>query len=248
MARYPAFVLRADFALIGGTGIGPLLEALPGVRTNVPTEAGMLRGRLVTVDGAKVFCVQRHSGGHKTPPHLVGYRAIALGLRHLGVRGCVSSAAVGCLRRAWPVGTLVACSDFLDFSGRRQTLFDREVRHTDFSDPFPLRGQIVAAARAASVDVVDGGVYLCCDGPRYETPAEIAMYGKLGADLVGMTASTEAVLMREAGVPYGCLAVVSNLAAGLSDGPLSHGEVTDVMKVRGGQVVQVMLAAAKAGG
>jgi 5'-methylthioadenosine phosphorylase len=144
----------------------------------------------------------------------------------------------------WEPGTLVACSDLLDLTGRRQTLFSRDVRHTDMTHPFPARDFLLDAAKAVGEDLVNGGVYLSADGPRYETPQEIKMMATLGGELVGMTAATEAILMREAGVPYACLAIVTNLAAGLSAHELHHGEVEDMMKERGAKVVEILLRAA----
>jgi 5'-methylthioadenosine phosphorylase len=142
---------------------------------------------------------------------------------------------------------MVVCSDFLDFTGRRQTLFDRQVTHTDFTSPFGPNSQQAIIGSAANLEesVHLGGIYLCGDGPRYETPTEIDLYRKIGADLVGMTAATEAILMREAGVDYGCLAVVTNLAAGISEFPLSHEEVVDEMNRAGERAVKILIGAAK---
>jgi 5'-methylthioadenosine phosphorylase len=238
--------MQVDIGIIGGTGIGDRLLRLGGTALHVPTPAGVLRGRYVQINGLNLFLIGRHSAGHKVPPHKVNYRSMALGMRKLGVKACLATAAVGSLRVDWPAGTMVACSDFLDFTGRRLTLFDREVVHTDFSDPFGPKSHaaIVEAATDEGESIHESGVYLCADGPRYETPAEIDMYKGLSADLVGMTASSEAILMREAEVDYGCLAIVTNLAAGITEAPLSHGEVVDEMNRSGETAVRILLRAA----
>lgn len=236
----------ADVAIIGGTGIGERLADYAGESIETQTEHGPLAARLADIEGVRVAVVQRHSGGHKVPPHRVNYKAIAVGLRAMGVKGCVSSAAVGSLRTDWGPGTLAVCDDFIDLTGRRLTLFDLTVRHTDFSDPFPLAGHLASAAVAESVSVEQGAVYVGLDGPRYESPAEIRMVQRLGGDVVGMTASSEAILLREAGVPYGCLAVVTNLGCGLSEATLDHGEVVDVMTTWGDCVLRVLVRAATA--
>ncbi len=235
-------MLKADVALVGGTGVGARLAGLGGTPLHVPTPFGVMRGRLTTIDGLSVGVVRRHAEGHRTPPHLVRYEAIADGLRRIGVRACFSTAAVGSLHEDWPVGQLAVCTDLLDLSGRGTTLFDREVRHTDFSSPFPAARHL---RKAAGDEAEPNAVYACMDGPRYETPHEIAMLKKLGADVVGMTAASEAIAMREAGVPYGCLAVVTNLGCGIGQEELSHGEVTDVMQERGERIVQILLEAAQ---
>ena len=232
-----------DVAIIGGTGIGSRLMERAGQVLHVPTPEGLVRGKLLEVQAARVLLLSRHSAGHKVPPHLVNYRAMALALARLQVKACLATAAVGSLRRNWKPGTMVVCSDFLDVTARHATLFDRQVVHTDFSDPFPARRHLLAGAAEVDQPVEDGGVYLCANGPRYETPHEIEVYEKLGADVVGMTAATEAIAMREAGVPYGCLAVVTNLAAGYEDEPLSHEEVVTEMERAGERAVAVLLAA-----
>ena len=198
-----------------------------------------MRGRRVEREGLSLICLQRHSLGHKLPPHAVPYAAMALGLKQLGVNWCLSTAAVGSLRTDWPVGTLAACEGFVDVSGRNLTLYDRVVKHVDMGTVFPA-----ASALEESGDVQKGAVYLNVNGPRYETHAEIRSFQKL-ADVVGMTAGSEATMMREAGIGYGCLSIVTNLAAGLAPVELQHGEVADIMKTRGQDVLTILLRAAK---
>ena len=231
-------MLKADVGLVGGTGIGERLEALGGQALLVPTPFGALRGRLVEHSGLSLLVVRRHSFGHRVPPHAVAYEAAAEGLRRLGVRACFASAAVGSLREDWGVGTLATCTDFLDVSGRGTTLFRSSVRHTDFSSPFPASQLLVEDG------VLGSCVYANVNGPRYETPGEVSLLRGLGADVVGMTAASEAIAMREAGVAYGCLAVVTNLGTGLSSSSLSHGEVGEAMESCGERAVQIMLRAA----
>ena len=231
-----------DVGIIGGTGVGDRLLKLGGKPLFVPTSAGMLRGRLIDHKGASILVVSRHSAGHKVPPHHVNYAAMALGLKAVGVKACLASAAVGSLRREWKPGTLVACSDFVDLTFRNLTLFDQNVVHTDFSTPFSETGR--AAMLAANPNLVDGGVYVCLNGPRYESPTEIKFYETMGGDLVGMTAASEAILMREAGIEYATLAIVTNLASGYEDEPLSHEEVVAEMNRSGEAATQTLLAAA----
>ncbi len=239
-------MVSADVAIIGGTGIGDRLAALGGEPFSVENKYGPISGLRLEYEGVRLALVQRHSAGHRTPPHLVNYRAIATGLASLGAKACLASAAVGSLRTDWPVGTLAICRDFLDLTGRRLTLFDDVVKHTDFSEPMPASRAIEAACSELRIQAKDQAVYLGADGPRYETPAEIRMMRMLGGDVVGMTASTEAILMREAGVAYGCLAVVTNLGTGLDpDVQPDHGAVTDVMQSQGDLVVSILLRASQ---
>lgn len=234
--------MRVDVGLIGGTGVSERLAALDGTTVHVPTSAGLLKGKVVQVDGCTIYALRRHSEGHKVPPHLVNYKAAALGLKALGAKACFATAAVGSLREDWPTGTRAVCTDFLDFTGRNPTLFDREVVHTDFSLPFggAAREALIKAAKDAK-----RCVYVCGNGPRFETPQEILFYRQAGGDVVGMTAATEAILMREAGIDYACLAIVTNLACGLSTVPLAHGDVEKAMQSAGAEALEALLEAAK---
>jgi 5'-methylthioadenosine phosphorylase len=199
----------------------------------VPTPFGTLSAA-VTQDGLVV--VRRHGPTHGTPPHRLNFRAVADGLRRLGVRHCFATAAVGSLRTDWPPGTLAAVRDYVDLSGRRLTLFDRTVRHTAVD----VQGPTLALLEQGNQ--LPGAVYANLDGPRYETPAEIAMLARLGVDVVGMTAGTEAMLLAEAGVGYACLAVVSNFASGISGSVLDHKDVVTQVEAQAAAIEAVLSA------
>lgn len=238
--------MKFDVAIIGGTGIGSRLIALGGTPVHILTPKGTIRGRHLEYQGKSLLILSRHSAGHKVPPHKVNYVGMATALQQLGVQYCLASAAVGSLRREWGPGTMIACSDFFDMTFRNTTMFDDTVAHTDFTYPFAqsVRSAMIDSAKKEGVAIEEKGVYLGGNGPRYETPGEIELYARIRADVVGMTASSEAIVMREAGVDYGCLAVVTNLAAGISDQQLSHQEVEDEMKRSGEIAVRILLDAA----
>jgi 5'-methylthioadenosine phosphorylase len=239
--------MKVDVGIIGGTGIGERLGELGGRAMHVPTPAGMLRGKVIEHAGKSLFLVRRHSGGHKVPPHKVNYTAMALGLKQLGAKVCLATAAVGSLRSDWGPGTMAVMSDFLDFTGRNLTLYSRTVVHTDFTAPFGNLGReaLLGAGEEMGATLQPECVYICGNGPRYETPHEIQLLKTIG-DVVGMTSSSEAILMREAGIDYGGLAVVTNLAAGISETPLSHEEVVEEMVRSGERAVQILLKAVEA--
>ncbi len=125
--------------------------------------------------------------------------------------------------------TLVVPEQIIDYThGRLGSFSDvdgAKVEHIDFTEPYStaLRVALVDAAKRAKIDVVAGGCYAATQGPRLETAAEIARLRRDGCDLVGMTGMPEAVLARELGIDYACLALVANWAAGCgsaaSDGP-----------------------------
>jgi len=238
--------------LVAGTGVAAEFRALGGRAVAVPTPFGLLRCRVVTIGAVQVAVVLRHSEGHRTLPHLVNYRAMASGLRRLGARFCLGTAAVGSLHSDWAVGDLAVCSDVLDLSGRNVTLFTREVRHVPMEEAMhPMCAQALASAASevlgdeAATRLHPDAVYVCGNGPRYETRAEIRAMRALGGDVVGMTAGTEAIVMTEGGLRYGCLCVVSNLAAGLGDGAIAHEGVEATVRAAAPKASSILAQAAQ---
>ena len=88
------------------------------------------------------------------------------------------------------------------------------------------------AAAKLKIRIHPKAVYACTEGPRFETKAEIKMYQRLGADVVGMTQVPEVILAAEAGIPYAAIGVVTNYAAGITGRKVSSQEVIEVMKMK----------------
>jgi purine-nucleoside phosphorylase len=94
----------------------------------------------------------------------------------------------------------------------------------DLTDLYSAR--LRQLAHEADPDLAEG-VYAMLRGPHYETPAEITMLGRLGADLVGMSTALEAIAARHLGAEVLGVSLVTNLAAGLAGHGLSHAEVVE---------------------
>jgi 5'-methylthioadenosine phosphorylase len=223
------------FAIIGGTGLYRMDDAAPGERLTVDTLYGPAQVERIGVGGSRVVFLPRHGFEHSVPPHRVNYRANIAALKELGVTNILASAAVGSMADGLPPGSLALLTQFLDFTrDRASTFFDGEsgkVVHVDVTDPYcpHLRGELQAAAETIGEKLHPEAIYVCAEGPRFETPAEIHMFRQLGGDLVGMTSVPEVVLAREAGMCYAAVAIVTNWAAGVSTAPVKHGEVSDFM-------------------
>jgi len=192
--------------------------------------------------------MSRHGRDHAIPPHLVNYRANIWALRELGVRKVLATAAVGSLSPDFRLGELVILDQFLDFTkSRPQTFYEggkQGVLHVDMTEPYCLavRQVIMEASESLGLPVKNGACYVCTEGPRFETPAEIRMFQRLGADLVGMTSVPEVVLARELGMCYASIGMVTNEAAGIATHPLTHAEVMESMKELGVKVAQLIQA------
>ncbi|MEW5784601.1 MAG: S-methyl-5'-thioadenosine phosphorylase [Bacillota bacterium] len=235
-------------AFIGGTGVyyQSLLEE-PHDRI-VETRFGSALMRQGRYKGHTVYFIARHGVSHAVPPHLVNYRANITALRQLKVDAVIATAAVGTLRAEITPGSLVLIDQFIDWTKNRPlTFFDGtggRVVHVDYTEPYcpAVRGAVLKAAAALGQRLVDGGCYVCTEGPRFETPAEIKMIAQWGGDLVGMTNVPEVTLAREAGLCYATLALATNYAAGISENPLTHEEVLEEM-ARGKAALEQLLMA-----
>ncbi len=237
-------------AIIGGTGVYELASAATGDPRSVETPYGLAVVRPAEIAGHEVLFLARHGADHSIAPHRINYRANIAALRALGCTAAIATNAVGSLRRDIPPASFLVPDQFIDFTKARPLSFfdgdpEHGVKHVDMTEPYcpNVRGWLSAAASDVHGDCADRGTYLCAEGPRFETPAEIRMFAQWGADVVGMTGVPEVVLAREAGLCYASLCLVTNFAAGISPTPLSHQEVTDLMDERI-DAVNALLAAA----
>jgi 5'-methylthioadenosine phosphorylase len=207
----------ATIAVIGGSGLYTLFDADRQRTVTVPTPFGtsvaVTRGRL---GGRDVAFVPRHGSDHSVPPHRIDSRATTWALASLGVRTIVSTAAVGSLDPALPIGSVVLADQLVERThGRHDTFFDDTVvRHLPFADPFaPALREI---ALRACPELVDGGTVLVIQGPRFSTRAESRINRSLGIHLVNMTLYPETALAAELGIDTIALCVVTDVDSGES--------------------------------
>ena len=226
-------------AIIGGSGFG-LQGRQPLEEADTPYGKAWLTE--FTIGAKKALFLPRHGPNHAVPPHRINYRANIWALKEKGVSDVFGSYSVGSLKPSLPPGTVVLLDQFLDFTkGRPATFFNGEdgrIVHAEMTHPYctRLRSLVAGAAQTVGQDILPKGTYLCAEGPRFETAAEIALFGSLGGDVVGMTGVPEVILARELGICFSGVAVVTNFGAGLSETPPSHQEVVDLMARCGPQI------------
>jgi 5'-methylthioadenosine phosphorylase len=183
----------------------------------------------------RFFLLPRHGPNLDIPPHRINFRANISALKTLGVESILATSAVGSLQKQIKVGDLGLVSQFLDFTKTRPaTFFDEKAVHTDMTAPYDrrLNSLIERSAHRLSFRLMTQLVYVCAEGPRYETAAEIAMFRMLGGDIVGMTGVPEVVLSKELRMNYALIVVVTNWAAGMQR-RISHEEVLSAMTKAG---------------
>lgn len=198
----------------------------------VDTPYGKASAPLVfgTVAGVRCVFLARHGEGHKLPPHKINYRANLRALKDVGAKSVIAIAAVGGISKKLPPAAVAVPDDLIDYTyGREHTYSDGEhaaLQHVELTHPYApaLRTVLLKAAKTAKVKVMNGGVMGVTQGPRLETPAEIARMRRDGCDMVGMTGMPEAALARELSLDYACLALSVNWAAGIGKGGI-HDEI-----------------------
>jgi 5'-methylthioinosine phosphorylase len=213
-------------AVIGGTS----LYDLPGLESareqQIETRWGAPSAPIVTgrLGGAEVAFLARHGRGHAVAPHRVNYRANIAALHAIGVRRVLAINTVGGITPRMAPGALVLPEQIVDYTHGREATFWAEdgpgsMRHAEFGEPYSpgFRAEVMAAAAAVGVALVESATYGATQGPRFETIAEIARMARDGCDLVGMTGMPEAALARELDLDYACLAPVANWAAGCDE-------------------------------
>jgi 5'-methylthioadenosine phosphorylase len=241
-------------AIIGGTGVElsthPALHILGD--EVVETRWGTALVTRTLHGDREVLFLHRHADPatkrRHVPPHKINYRANIAALKQLGATAIFASTAVGSLRAEWQPGSSALLDQFLDFTtAREKTFFDERALHVDVTHPYcpHAREYLHRAALRLNIVLHDGATYLCTDGPRFETPAEIRLFRSWGADVVGMTGVPEATLAREAEIAYAGVSIVTNLAAGIAPEPLTQTEVLEAMKGALPKVLELFLEAAK---
>ncbi|MBI4051995.1 MAG: purine-nucleoside phosphorylase [Elusimicrobia bacterium] len=151
-------------------------------------------------------------------------------LKELGMKTLLVTSAVGSLRKGMKPGTLVLLKDHINFMGHNPL---RGLMGREFGVPFPdmtqaydleLRKLALGSARKLKLPVKEG-VFVGVGGPSYETPAEIRVFQKLGADVVGMSMVPEVIAARQMGVRVLGISWVANMASGLARTSLKHPDV-----------------------
>lgn len=238
---------RVDLLAVLGSGLSDVADALDDARTipfedvrglpasTVPGHAGTFRfGRLgerrVLVQQGRVHLYEGHDP-----------RAVALSVRaasRLGASHLFLTNASGCLREDWSAGGWMRISDQLDLQAGSALLASERGGGSPWDDAAGRTIDRFAAERDLGWNA---GVYAGLLGPTYETPAETAALRWFGADAVGMSTVKEAAVGHALGMRVAGLSCLTNHAAGLAVGPLTHAEVVEVGAVAAARLAEVLV-------
>jgi 5'-methylthioadenosine phosphorylase len=207
---------KITLAIIGGSG----LYEMPGLADthehDIVTPFGKTSAPIVvgTLAGERVGFLARHGIGHHITPSEVPYRANIYALKSLGVERIVSISACGSLQEEFAPGHIVIPDQIYDNTHARARSFFGEglVAHVSVADPFckDLSDQLESAVHLAGGVTHRGGSFITIEGPRFSTRAESHTYRSWGMSIIGMTASPEVFLAREAEICYATMAHVTD--------------------------------------
>ncbi|MCU0648103.1 MAG: purine-nucleoside phosphorylase [Gemmatimonadaceae bacterium] len=182
---------------------------------------GELAGRPVVLQAGRFHLYEGHDAATAAFPVRV--------MHALGVRTLVVSNAAGGVRRTFRPGDLMVIADHINLMFRNPLtgpLEKGDERFPDMSDPYdPALRRLLHAIAASQGLALQEGVYAGLLGPTYETPSEVRMLEKMGADAVGMSTVPEVTVARALGMRVAGISCITNPAAGISHTPLHHGEV-----------------------
>ena len=245
-----------DVAMVLGSGLGFLGDLvknpivipyshIPHFKVSTaPGHAGQLV--LGTLAGKRVAVMQGRMH------HYEGYsfEEVSYAVRVLRLVGCSTllvTNAAGCVNAQWEVGDIMLITDhikfFLESPLRGENLPQFGTRFPDMSHVYTPALQTVARDCADDLGLtLRRGVYCYFPGPQFETPAEVRAARVLGADAVGMSTVPEAIVAAHAGMEVLGFTLLSNMAAGILDQPLSGEEVNATAEASRGKFSRLVLA------
>ncbi len=248
VANFPKTVI------VLGSGLGRFAAALEGTTTIPYGEIpGFSRSTVVghsgnlvigTMSGARIAVMQGRIHAYEGHPGSAIAAPIRI-LRKLGAERLILTNACGGLKPEMSPGSLVLIEDHINFSGFNPLIGPNDEsigpRFPEMSDPYDagLRAKLQAAAETAGI-AIRKGIYIFVLGPNFETAAEIRMYAKFGADVVGMSTVPECLVARHCGMRVACISIVTNHATGISGAPLSHEETLATAERAGHNLEQLL--------
>ncbi len=225
-------VEKHDIALTLGSGWGKAAELIGETVATIPAtevtgfskpaldgHVGTLRS-IRTPDGKHVLVIGART--HYYEGH--GVRRVVHSVRTAAATGAVGEhhdLGAGGVRETWKPGQPVLISDHINLTA------DSPLEGATFIDLTDLYSTRLREVARGVDPTLDEGVYTQFRGPHYETPAEVQMAKRIGGDIVGMSTALEAIAAREAGMEILGFSLITNLAAGIQETPLSHAEVIE---------------------
>lgn len=242
-------------AVVLGSGLGGVADAITDpveipydeiphfVTSTVQGHAGKLI--IGSCDGVDVVLMKgrfHHYEGYSMEEVTLPVRVFNL----MGIQSLVLTNAAGGAASHLKPGSLMAITDHINMIGENPLRGPNDDR---FGPRFPDLTAVytpayVEAAHEVAREIgviLSEGVYMALRGPSYETPAEIRMMRKLGADAVGMSTVPEAIVARHSGMSILAISCITNVAAGMTAAEINHNEVMEVGERAGKQLAELIV-------
>lgn len=226
--------MKSEFAIIGGSQAYDLLKTggINGMRLDpVNTPYGYSQPIYQLGDDyANAYFLSRHGErGYSITAPFVNYRANIYALKEIGVKRIISWSGPGTINKNFKIGQYVIVDDVIDETrSRKHTFYYNKgvgfIRQNPVFCP-TLRDSIKESLSSLAATFSAKGTYVCTEGPRLETPAEIRKFSVFGGDLVGMTLCPELFLAKELEMCYASICYITNYAEGLVERPFKPGEL-----------------------
>ena len=227
--------LRADIAIIGGTGIYNTKIIKNGKEIDVSTPYGDCSDKITlgTYMDKKIAFLPRHGQNHSVAPHKINVRGNIWALKELGVTRIIAPCAVGSLREIMKPGDIAIPDQFIDRTKNRvSTFYEKDkVAHISTADPFcpDLRKIAISKGKELEYRIHEKATQICIEGPRFSTRAESHMFRSWGGDTINMTLVPECILAREAEICYIAIATITDYDV-WAEKPVSHHEVLKTLE------------------
>ena len=227
------------FAVIGGSGGFLFLDGKLGKETGkkkIKTPFGLSSPvHFYETENFRFAYLSRHGEkGYEISASFVNYRANIWALKEIGVERIIAWTGPGIINEKFNVGDYVLPDDLIDKTKtRKYTFFEKKGLGFIRQNPVfcnDLRTVAQGVLKKSEEQFHSKGTYVCTEGPRLETPAEIRMYKKLGGDLVGMTLVPECFLARELEICYLPICYLTNYAEGISRSKYKKGILFEGMQ------------------
>ena len=202
--------------IIGGTGVDEIEDLTNREEIKVNTPFGSPSSKIIAgkLKDIKVAFLSRHGEGHILLPSEINYRANIFALKKLGVENILSVSAVGSLKEEIEPLNIVLPDQFFDRTRKIVSTFfgNGIVAHVNFADPIcaSLKNIVYNVCMELEIEAVNGGTYVCIEGPHFSSRAESNFFRKFSFDVIGMTNLPEAKLAREAEICYSTVALVTD--------------------------------------
>jgi 5'-methylthioadenosine phosphorylase len=238
--------------IIGGSGLDDPDILQEPQRVEVDTKYGKPSSSLMAgkIGGVETVILARHGRKHQYCPTQVNNRANIMALKQVGVSHIIATTACGSLRAEIDRGHLVILDQFIDFTRFRKNTFfdsfDKGIHHTAMAFPFDegLRRKLIETGQELGLTLHPHGCVVTIEGPRFSTVAESKMFRLWGADVINMSTAPEAMLAKEAELPYAAVAMSTDYDCWkIDEAPVTWDEILSVFQKNADNVKQLLVKA-----